>query len=111
MRYLSLILLLFIVSCSAKKTPADLIIKGGKIYTMNVQQPSVEAVAVIADKIVYAGDSKGLEKFQDEKTKVIDLQGKTMTPGFIEGHGHFIGLGYNAMNLDLMRSRGKSATR
>jgi hypothetical protein len=33
---------------------------------------------------------------------VIDLQGKTMTPGFIEGHGHFMGLGYNEMNLDLM---------
>jgi predicted amidohydrolase YtcJ len=102
MRYLSLVLLLLIISCSPKKTPADLIIKSGKIYTMNDQQPSVEAVAVIADKIVYAGDSKGLEKFQGKKTKVIDLQGKTMTPGFIEGHGHFMGLGYNEMNLDLM---------
>jgi predicted amidohydrolase YtcJ len=102
MRYLSLILLLLTISCSEKKNPADLIIKGGKIYTMSDQQPFVEAVAVIADKIVYVGDAKGLEKFQGEKTKVIDLQGKTMTPGFIEGHGHFMGLGYNEMNLDLM---------
>jgi predicted amidohydrolase YtcJ len=101
MRYTSL-LLFFLLNCSPKKTPADLIIKGGKIYTMNEQQPSVEAVAVIADKIVYTGDTKGLEKFEGEKTQVIDLQGKTMTPGFIEGHGHFMGLGYNEMNLDLM---------
>ncbi len=102
MRYLSLILLLLTISCSEKKTPADLIIKGGKIYTMNDQQPSVEAVAVIADKIVYAGDSIGLEKFVGEKTHLVNLQGRTMTPGFIEGHGHFMGLGYNEMNLDLM---------
>ncbi len=102
MRYLSLILLILTISCSPNKTPADLIIKGGKIYTVNDQQPSVEAVAVMADKIVYAGDLKGLEKFAGEKTQVIDLQGKTMTPGFIEGHGHFMGLGYNEMNLDLM---------
>ncbi len=102
MRYLSLILLVLTISCSEKKTPADLIIKGGKIYTMNDQQLSVEAVAIMADKIVYVGDAKGLEKFAGEKTQVIDLQGKTMTPGFIEGHGHFMGLGYNEMNLDLM---------
>ena len=103
MKYPILILLiLLVISCSEKKIPADLIIQGGKIYTMNDLQPTVEAVAVIGKRIVYAGDATGAKQFQSEKTSIIDLQGKTMTPGFIEGHGHIMGLGYNEMNLDLM---------
>lgn len=91
-----------LIQCAEKKTPADLIIKGGTIYTVESGSPTVEAVAVVADSIVYAGDLKGLTVYEGERTKVIDLQGKTMTPGFIEGHGHFMGLGYNELNLDLM---------
>lgn len=102
MKYFGLLALLFFFSCSEKKTPADLIIKGGKIYTMNDQQPTVEAVAVVGSHIVYSGTEAGAREFQNEKTSVYDLQGKTMTPGFIEGHGHIMGLGYNEMNLDLM---------
>lgn len=91
-----------LMHCSGKKTPADLIIKGGTIYTVETENATVEAVAVIGDTIVYAGNLAGLSKYEGEQTKVIDLAGKTMTPGFIEGHGHFMGLGYNELNLDLM---------
>lgn len=91
-----------LIQCSEKKTPADLIIKGGTIYTVETDNITVEAVAVIGDTIVYAGNLAGLSKYEGEQTKVIDLAGKTMTPGFIEGHGHFMGLGYNELNLDLM---------
>lgn len=89
-------------SCSEKKTPADVIIRGGTIYTAEDANPVVEAVAVVGDKIVYAGDLKNIATYEGENTRVIDLQGKTMTPGFIEGHGHIMGLGYNELNLDLM---------
>ncbi len=91
-----------LIQCSEKKTPADLIIKGGTIYTAETDNATVEAVAIMGDTIVYAGSLAGLSKYQGEQTKVIDLAGKTMTPGFIEGHGHFMGLGYNELNLDLM---------
>jgi predicted amidohydrolase YtcJ len=91
-----------LIQCSEKKTPADLIIKGGTIYTVEADNTTVEAVAVKGDTIVYAGSLAGLSKYEGEQTKVIDLTGKTMTPGFIEGHGHFMGLGYNELNLDLM---------
>ncbi len=91
-----------LIQCSEKKTPADLIIKGGTIYTVETDNSTVEAVAVTGDTIVYAGSLAGLSKYEGEQTKVIDLAGKTMTPGFIEGHGHFMGLGYNELNLDLM---------
>ncbi|MBN8578514.1 MAG: amidohydrolase [Cytophagales bacterium] len=95
------LLLFATVQCSEKKEPADLIIKGGTIYTVEVDNPVVEAVAVQGDTIVYAGSLAGLSKYQGEKTRVLDLAGKTMTPGFIEGHGHFMGLGYSELNLDL----------
>lgn len=99
---LLLFICLTIISCSEKKTPADLIIRGGTIYTAEDSSPVVEAVAVLGDKIVYAGDLKNISRFEGADTRVIDLQGKTMTPGFIEGHAHFMGVGYNELNLDLM---------
>ncbi len=96
------LLTIYLTGCSEKKTPADLIIRGGTIYTVEEGNPVVEAVAVSGDKIVFAGDLKDVSKYEGENTRIIDLQGKTMTPGFIEGHGHFMGLGYNELNLDLM---------
>lgn len=93
--------LLLIVSCQTRNTPADLIIKGGKIYTVNDKQPEVEAVAVRGDTIVFVGSAVEAAAWQGEKTEVIDLQGATMTPGFIESHGHIMGLGYFELNLDL----------
>lgn len=85
-----------------EKEPADLIITGGTIYTMHDQQPMVEAVAVRGDKILFAGSRDEVEKYKTETTEWINLEGRTMTPGFIEGHGHIMGLGYNELNLDLL---------
>ncbi len=61
----------------------------------------VEAVAVKGEKIIFAGTNTGAEEFKNEKTEIIDLHGKTMTPGFIEGHGHFLGMGFNELTLNL----------
>lgn len=98
------VLLLFTVmaSCFKPHEDADLVISGGKIYTMNVEQPTVEAVAVKDNKIIFTGSAVDGRGFVGRNTKVIDLQGKTMTPGFIEGHAHILGVGYNALELDLM---------
>lgn len=104
-RLLHAVLLFAVISCGTKKTPADLIIKGGTIYTVNEHSPVVEAVAVTGDRITYAGDLSGLRPFESESTKVIDLQGRTMTPGFIESHGHLMALGFNEMVLDLSQVR------
>lgn len=101
-RYFLLLTIALFFSCAEKKSPADMIILGGKIYTADKSNPRVEAVAIEGDKIVYSGPLSGIEKFKDEETQTIDLQGKTMTPGFIESHGHIMGLGYNELNLDLM---------
>lgn len=101
MRCLIVILAACLLFACSKKTPADLIISGGKIYTMNAAQPEVEAVAVNGTKIVFAGTQKEAMQYKGDQTRLIDLQGKTMTPGLIEGHGHMMGLGYSELNLNL----------
>ncbi|MEI9920329.1 MAG: amidohydrolase [Bacteroidota bacterium] len=102
MRLFSLLFLLILLfSCSEKRTPADTIISGGKIYTMNELQPEVEAVAISGTKIVFAGSKSEAMKYKGDNTQLIDLQGKTMTPGFIEGHGHIMDLGYSELTLNL----------
>lgn len=90
--------------CSPVKTPATLLIYGGAIYTVDSTQAMVEAVATHGDSILFAGSLAEAEKFKNDQTQIIDLAGKTMTPGLIEGHGHFMGLGYNELNLDLMNT-------
>jgi predicted amidohydrolase YtcJ len=89
------------LSCNQDKQPADMVILGGTIYTVNDKQPTVEAVVVRGDKIEYAGLEKEAREWIGDSTRVIDLQGKTMTPGFIEGHGHLMGVGFNELDLDL----------
>ncbi|MCB0399661.1 MAG: amidohydrolase family protein, partial [Winogradskyella sp.] len=81
-----------------------MLVYGGTIYTVDSTSTTVQAVAIKDNKILYAGNLSEAEKYKTEKTKVLDLKGKTMTPGFIEGHGHFMGLGYNELNLDLMNT-------
>ncbi len=91
-----------LVSGCRKEPAADLVITGGKIYTVVAEQPIVEAVVVTGDRITYAGSASRARRFIGDNTRVIDLKGRTMTPGFIEGHGHIMGVGYNELNLDLM---------
>ncbi|MBL6445198.1 amidohydrolase [Fulvivirga sp. 29W222] len=100
--YLFSVLLIFSCSQEKERVTADIIIEGGTIYTMDANQPQVEAVAVKEDKIIFAGRLKMAEKYKGDSTQVVDLHGKTMTPGLIEGHGHFMGLGYNELNLNLI---------
>ncbi len=102
---ISLFLLILSACSSPKNETATLLIYGGPIYTVDTTQTQVEAVATKGDKILFAGTLDEAEVYKDEKTQLIDLKGKTMTPGLIEGHGHFMGLGYNELNLDLMHTK------
>jgi hypothetical protein len=97
-------LFISILSCSEKTPIADLVIFGGKIYTVT-DVAVVEAVAVINNKIIFAGSEAEVRSFVGDQTEVVDLNGRIMTPGFIEGHGHFMGVGYNELNLDLMDTK------
>ena len=101
----SLLIFLVVLTCiSCKDTEhqtADMVVKNGNIYTVNEAAPKAEAVAVVGGDIVAVGQNATIDSWIGEHTEVIDLQGKTMTPGLIEGHGHFLSMGYSRLNLDL----------
>ena len=70
------------------KNNVDCIIKGGQIYTMDPTNPIAEAVALKGSRIVYAGKEEEAMKLKNVGTRIIDLGGKTMLPGFVEPHVH-----------------------
>jgi predicted amidohydrolase YtcJ len=71
---------------------ADQIFINGNIITMDEKNSIVEAIAIKAGKIIAVGKTNQLNKFKGRRTVVVDLKGKTMTPGFIDGHSHFVSL-------------------
>jgi len=79
----------------------DLVFINGNIYTGGVREPHAEALAVRGDRIVFAGTNSGVKRYQGPKTRVVDLKGATMVPGFTDAHAHFIGIGLREMNLNL----------
>lgn len=93
-------MLMTLFSCS-RPQPLDLLIFNGSIYTVQGPQTQVEAVGVKGGKIVYLGSLDSIRNSIDQSTVMLDLAGQTMTPGWIEGHGHFMGMGYDKMELDL----------
>ncbi len=68
---------------------ADLVLAHGKIWTENPKQPEVEAVAIQGNRIVAVGDSESILKLAGPKTKVVDLKGRRVVPGFNDAHVHF----------------------
>lgn len=85
--------------------PADLVLRNGKVVTMNPAQPTAQAIAVRGDRITALGTDRAAQAWIGPSTKVIDLHGMTAIPGFIEGHGHFTGVGEYRMGLDLREAR------
>ncbi len=80
---------------------ADLVVRGGKIVTMNEAQPEVEAIAARDGRIVFAGSASEAAAFVGADTRVIELGDALAVPGLIEGHGHFYGIGQTKLQLDL----------
>ncbi|ANS49118.1 urease [Bacillus thuringiensis] len=68
--------------------PKNVVFKNGTIYTSNEKQDIVEAVAVKEGKIIFVGSNKDVEGFINEDTKVVDLQGRFILPGFVDNHNH-----------------------
>lgn len=80
---------------------ADLIFINGKIWTVDKTKPNAQAVAIIGDKIVAVGSNSEIRKYAGKNTKVIDLKGRLMLPGFIDDHTHFVSGGFQLMSVDL----------
>jgi predicted amidohydrolase YtcJ len=102
-----LVYLFLFQSFGCKKEPSqliDLIIHNAYVYTVDAKKSTFEAVGISKGKIVFLGNSKDALALKNPDTKVIDAKGNFLMPGFIEGHGHFSGLGFSLLNLNLLKS-------
>ncbi|UYI48388.1 amidohydrolase [Vibrio natriegens] len=107
MRISPLVFALFSVSCTAlaaspAKPFADAIYVGGEIITLNDSDLTTEALAIKNGRILAVGKESELMKLRDDHTKIVDLDGKTMIPGFIDGHGHVFNTGIQALSANLL---------
>ena len=73
----------------AEAPQAERIIRGGTIVTVNAAQPTAEAVAIAGGRIVAVGKESDVMRLAGKTTEVTDLGGRTLVPGFIDGHSHF----------------------
>ncbi len=104
------LLLLLAVSCTpapdggpaADVEPADMVIHNGKVVTVDDDVREAEGIVIRGDRIEMVGTNAEVEAYIGPNTEVIDLEGNLAIPGLIEGHGHFMGIGSNVMNLDLL---------
>ena len=81
--------------------PADLVLLGGRVVTVDPANPEAEAVAVRNGRIAAVGATGEIAGTIGPETEVIELDGRLAIPGFIEGHGHFMGVGNAQMILKL----------
>ena len=85
--------------------PADLVLRHGKVVTVDANLPEAQALAARGDRIVAVGSNAEIEPFIGPDTEVIDLEGMLAIPGLIEGHGHYMSLGQELTQIDLRFAR------
>lgn len=91
-------------SCKNPDIP-DMVILHANIYAVDTIYDGADAIAIRDGKILKIGKSEEIKTLADDITKVVDVQGQFVMPGFIEGHGHFMALGNSLMNLNLLQSK------
>jgi hypothetical protein len=97
------------LASSAAQPPASvaatMVLVNGKIVTLEETQPQVEALAIGGNRIAAMGATADIKRHIGARTQVIDLQGRLVIPGFVEGHGHFTGVGRAQLDLNLMKTK------
>lgn len=96
---------LVLAICATLAPGADLVLRNGKIVTLDPAAPQVQAIAITSGKVVAVGTDAEIARQIQPSTKVVDLGGHLAIPGFIEGHGHFTGIGQAKMSLNLRDAR------
>jgi predicted amidohydrolase YtcJ len=84
---------------------ADLILVNGDIYTVDARLGRVEALAIAQGKILAAGTSEEIRKWAGPQTKVVDLEGKFVLPGFNDAHTHIGGGGLALLSVNVEGTR------
>ena len=92
-----------LAGCGPGVDPADLVLTNGKIVTVDQARPEAQALAVRGDRVVALGTVAEIKPNIAAQTHVIDLGGRLATPGLIDSHLHFAGIGRNRLELDFMK--------
>lgn len=100
---ISVCFLLFF-NCEGTKEKADLIVYNANIYTVDADFSTVEAFAISKGKFLAVGSSFEIQNKYDADN-IIDAEGKTITPGLIDAHCHFYGLGLNQLLVNLVGTK------
>ncbi len=89
----------------ANRQPADLVVTGARIYTVDVNRPVAEAMAVRGGRVVFIGSRQGALTHRGSATRVLELDGRTVIPGMVDAHAHLAGLGSALRTVDLVGTR------
>lgn len=106
--------LLLLISCALllfacaptqpKSSDPDLIFFNANGFTSDASKPNISAIAITGDRITATGTDDEIKKMAGKQTRMVDLQGAFLMPGFIEGHGHYKGLGESIAHLNLIKT-------
>jgi len=100
-RFWIVVAALSLLACAPVEKPADLVLMGGRIVTMDAENPEAAALAARGGELVAVGSENAIRKFIGPDTEVIDLAGALAVPGLIDAHAHFLSVGRAKMQLDL----------
>jgi predicted amidohydrolase YtcJ len=103
----SLIWFLFFPACTRVSEMADLVLLNGSVWTGENSRPWAEAIAAKGDKIISVGLSNDVRKFVGRHTRVLDLKGELVLPGFIDSHTHFLSGGFSLLSVRLREAASK----
>lgn len=93
---------------------ADLVYRNGYVYTVDATDSVQQALAVLKGRIVYVGKDVGVDAFIGKQTRVVNLQGRMMMPGLVDGHMHPLtggesmlkcNLNYERLTIEQMQAR------
>jgi len=101
-----LAVLVGIAACSSPESvePADLVLRGGIVVTVDDALPRAEAIAIRGFEIAAVGSDREIDAYVGPGTTLVELEGRLAIPGFIDGHAHYLDLGGAKMILDLTRA-------
>jgi predicted amidohydrolase YtcJ len=98
----ALLAAVLVLAGCASGPSADLVLRNGTVVTLDSSIAEAEALAAAGDTILAVGSTADINGYVGADTRVIDLDGRMAMPGFVEGHGHFMGMGAAQRQLDLL---------
>ncbi|MEW6455915.1 MAG: amidohydrolase [Acidobacteriota bacterium] len=93
------------ISSQEERMVADLALTNGNVITMDCKIPLAQAIAIKGERILFVGSNFDIRAYIGKQTKIIDLEGKTIIPGLIDSHVHFIGLGERLRSLNFVGTK------